>query len=646
MLSNHRILTVLCIVALASVAGAQTAPETSTPPPASSAPATSSAPVLPPVESVLSHIPADALGFVAVNKISQTTGNVETFLNNIGVGQMLPFQQMPNGMVDFLRMSLMLGEGFNADGGFAAVMLDPQQFGIDLMKMMRGEPTFAPDGTRIEPKLPFILFVPGASAEAVFGNYPIEDAGPFKRITLRMGPMFSIQAGGYVALSPSPKALLAMGKATKKASDVLSESQAKTIAESDLAIHLNMKIVGPIYVQFLKQMTEQMDQMSNAMPGMDFGKIMSLYSDIYCEILAQIDTITMSLRFDPTGLLISENVRWDPESDWGKMVAACQPIEGELLGNLPDLPYVLAMGSASAGTTELERVIGLKMLDKMLASEFFADIPQETKTELRLLGDKMSGQVTASQVVIGGVPEGAGVVGLVVVMNCIDAKTVQGLYAGATPIYETLINSMLPDLEEGEKKLRLSYASAAGKIGETPYDTITISTDDLDNLDEDDREKLRKILGEDELRYRIASADEKTLVLTFGGADPLLAEALQTARTGGTIQQSAAAAGALKHMPKKPIMLMLFNVSNLFELIGKGTQAIDPDAAFPFSITTPTPIAAGASVAGSEMLVVVHMPIDLIQEVVQKVMMRAMGFGGRHPQPQSQPAPVGDDDDF
>ncbi len=641
MLSNHRILTVLCIVALASVAGAQTAPETSTPP------ATSSTPVLPPIESVLSHIPADALGFVAVNKISQTSGNVEMFLNNIGVGQMLPLQQMPNGMVDFLRMSLMLGEGFNADGGFAAVMLDPQQFGIDLMKMMRGEPTFAPDGTVIETKLPFILFVPGASAEAVFGNYPIEDAGPFKRITLRMGPMFSIQTGSYVALSPSPKALLAMGKATRKASDALSESQAKTIAESDLAIHLNMKIVGPIYVQFLKQMTEQMDQMSNAMPGMDFGKIMSLYSDIYGEILAQIDTITLSLRFDPTGLLITENVRWDPESDWGKMVAASRPIEGELLGNLPDLPYVLAVGSASAGTTEMERVIGLKMLDKMLASEFFADIPQETKTELRLLGDKMSGQVTASQVVIGGVPEGAGVVGLVIVMNCKDAKTVQEFYADATPIYETLINSLLPlpDQEEGGKALRLSYAADAGKIGETPYDTITFSAGDLDNMDENAREKLRKILGEDELRYRIASADEKTLVLTLGGADPLLAEALQTARAGGTIQQSAAAAGVLKHMPKKPITLMLFNVRNLFELIGKGAQAIDPDAVFPFSITTPTPIAAGASVAGSEMIVVVHVPIDLIQEVVQKAIAMVMSGGMQH-QPQSQPAPVGDDDDF
>ncbi len=630
MLTVRRFPAFLCVLFLTGVVCAQ---------PVTTAPA----PAMPKAEPVMKHIPAGAMGFVVVNNVKGTLGRVENLLNEIGVGQMIALQEMPGGLLGMLRMQAMLGDGFNPNGGFAAVMLDPQQFGIDLPAMIGLSPPKPSAATppEEEPKVPFVFLVPGAGVQEVFGAYPIEPVGKFYQVSLRMGPMFAIKCGDYVAISPTTKALTALLGAPKKASAELSKTQAAAIAKSDIAVHLNMKVAGPILTKLLKQFEQQMTAMQQMGPSpVPFVGLTSVYTSFYGDMLTQMDAIIITGQFAQTGVVLGGNVRWSPESEWGKMMAAFRPFKGKLLDRLPNLPYVLAIGSGWSAGQEQTKKLALDMIDKVLADKSMAAVPEEAKAKLKALVPAVYDQISAVQVVVGGAPEGSGVFGAAYVIQCKESNAVRKILSDSAEVAEAMIGALIPQIPEAAGQVKIVYTRNAGRVDEGAFDAIDISHPELDEMPEDDRAKMTKILGEDRIRIRVAAVDGKTLVVTFGGSEAFLSETIKAARAGGTILKGPEIAEAMKHMPPDPTELVLFSGSNLLEVIAKGMQALDPESEpLPFKIHGKTPIAAGVSISGSEVTGVLYIPNSLLSDLFGLVPM-LMGGG-----PLSPP-PAGSDDDF
>ena len=109
-----------------------------------------------PAEPIMGHIPAGAMGYVVVNNVTAMGGNVERFLEQTGLREMLGMPEMPGWLVGMIKGAAQLGEGFNPNGGFAVVMLDPQQYGVDMVSLMgMAQPTTAP----VEQPKPPVLMV-------------------------------------------------------------------------------------------------------------------------------------------------------------------------------------------------------------------------------------------------------------------------------------------------------------------------------------------------------------------------------------------------------------------------------------------------------------------------------------------------------
>ena len=221
------VLVVLCTLAMASFALA--AP-----------PAAAGAKALPAAEPVLKVVPAGTIAYAVINNIKTGADDIDKFLKQIGASEMLK-DEMPSGVLKALLAQAQMGEGFNPNGGAAIALLDPNAFGIDLIKMMKSampgaaasQPAAAP-----MPPMPVVVFLPGAGVKEVLGKFNPVAADPYMKLNLGGVELFAAPVGSYVLVSPSAKALEAVAKAPKKADDELKGRQAQVVRGSILAVRL------------------------------------------------------------------------------------------------------------------------------------------------------------------------------------------------------------------------------------------------------------------------------------------------------------------------------------------------------------------------------------------------------------------------
>lgn len=620
--------TVLCLVSLASGAWAMRP----------AAPATA----MPKAEPVMNHIPAGSLGYVVVNNIDATARNVAGFLNEIGAGQMLagmmgpppgagqpetapapPPALQPQMLLMMLKGAAKLGPGFNTNAGAAAVVLDPQQFGINLIKLLEkgiaGEEPTAEEKENLK-KFPVVLFVPGASIKGVFGNYEIVTKDQeFATVKLRMGKMSAAKCGSYILLSPNAAALKAVLQARKKAADELDKSALDLIKRSDLAYQVNVKALKPVIVQAMKIIEQQM-----ADEDEDIADLLNIYVSIYGELLSQLDGATVGIRLAKTGVVLEEVVSATPDSMIAKAFAAGAKTKGGVgvLSALPSLPYVLAAGSVSAPADEQSKAFWLEFIDRILKSKALAKLDAKIISRTKQLVADAMDQVTGMQVVAGAAPAGSGVFGVAFVVKCKDSAKVKAMLAEEASLLQTFLTTLIDDKDV--KQLQIPYSKGVEKVGGISVDTIEISHPELLKMKPEEREEMRKILGEDKIRFLVAAADKNTVVITIGGSTTFMAEALKTAPGKGPISNEAGTKEVMKYMPENSTFLILFSVSNLLDVIRAGVMATTSDpqqgaamaAAMP-KLACKTPIAMGANSKGNTAHVVVYVPNALIKELVQ-----------------------------
>ena len=598
---TRKLIVAVCVVALAQTAFAQDAK-----PVKPAAPAVKAQPIL-------EAIPAGTMGYVVVPSVKGTFDNVGKFFQDIGVAELLA-AFMPGDLLDTLKTQAKLGDGFNAEGGFAAVMLDPAPFGIDFVKMMD-------DHSGAKPDVPFVLFVPGSTVKDVFGAYEMKEEGAYTKVELRMGTMFASQLGGYVILSPMSKALDAVTKAEKRAAGELTKDRAEVLSKADVAMNVNMKIAGPVYMAFMEKAMD----MSKGQMDAGSSKLIKSVMPFYRRIFDQMESLAITLNFGRSGgLVFEELVTALPESALGKALAAYKSTGPTTLDRVPNLPYVLAM--SSQGTVKEASILQADMIESFVKA---LEISDASRDKIKKITTGMDEQVTGCQMVIGGAPEGAGVAAMAVVLTCKDSEAVKPLLADTADTALAVIKELsAKDKDAKDIDVRIVYKKDADKVDAASIDTITIESAKLDKLEADDKAQMKSILGQDKLVFFVAAPDKNTVVVTFGGDKAFLTEALKAAKGGGTIAKDPQVIEVLKALPKDPASVVLFNFGNLWQLVAKGAKALGKgDEVPPLSIEGKTPIAAASSISGNTVRVTFFIPNSLVKEIVDNVKM-FMGMGG------------------
>jgi len=567
-------------------------------------------PAAPAVEPMLLHVPSDAMGYVVLHGVGRTMGQVDTFLQEIGVEQMLP--QAPGGMLEVLQGALQLGDGFDPNGDMGIVMLNPKPFGVDFAKLItrlqQGEPPGEDD------KLPFVAFIPGVGVESILAAYQPTRQGDFYVVTLPKGPMQAAQCGNYVILSPRPDALKAVLAVDAKARPAATPpDHAKAIAAANIAAHVNMTVSAPVLVDLLDVLEKEMTREATGQEAV-VKKLLGLYR----KLLPQIRAVTFTGRLVNDGVLIDELIDMDPDSVLGKLMAA-QKAPGQLqLNRVPNFSYVLA-AAFDTGVTADGVKAGIDM-----ARELISGVRDEQWDRIESVALQLNDQVEQVQMVAGGSAGDSGVFGVSVVLRCKDAEKTKALLAETVETLSATVKSVLSDLGPNDKedidRLTVRYLKGLENVGGVPADAIVFEHPSLQNLSEQEQGLMKLLLGEDQIRLLIAAADARTVVVTFGGSTEFLGAALQAAK-GDQVDLLASedVQQALKHLPMPANGVVLLNFSNIFQLLKAGLSRFDPDLgeALPFQFTSQVPIAGAFQVRGAGYHATVFVPNATIKDIVQ-----------------------------
>lgn len=599
----------------------------------------------PVAESVMKHIPAGSIGFVVINNLEAAAGKVEKLLADLGVDDFLKTDpdnpQKKAKLVDMATMMAQLGEGFNPRGSVAAVLLDPKPFGLDFEGMMKkGIGSGAGEGTeegnaaaKPEPKVPLLIFVPGTGIDKMLAAYKPTQAGKYSTVTLPFGQMFAAQLESYIVLSPNDKALDAvMSPAKKLATAEMPAEQAASLANADIGLHMNWKVVGPLAAKVMDEAQKQMN--SEAAGEMAAMKpVFEMYIGFIKNLMEQMDAETVTFRVGETGLVLDEMMAFKAGSAYGKSVAAAKPMTGTGVEMLPDLKYVLAAGGTA--NVDAENIkMAQDLVKQLLAAEPFKTVTPETKARAEKLVADALGQLTGVQFVAGGAPEGSGLFGVAYVLQVKDAETFRSLIAEKASLVETLVKqtaagAAVPDANE-MAKLSVKYVKGVDTVGGVSVDAVVIDHPKMNEMKAEDRAEMKKVLGEDVVRFRVAAMGKNTVIVTFGGGTAFMGEALKAASGKGGIAAASALGDALRYLPKQRTSMVLFNGANLYDLIVSGMKKMDPDEKAPAAkITTSTPIFLATGMTGGSAHVVVFIPTKLVKEGID--LFKSLMGGGAPP---------------
>ncbi|MBT3199520.1 MAG: hypothetical protein HN350_06345 [Phycisphaerales bacterium] len=607
-----------------------------------------------PVEPVITHIPAGAMGYAIVNNIKKTTETVEAFVNDLGVMPPKPEGAPKTSMfLQMLIQEIKLGDGFNPNGDAAVVMLDINQFGFNVPALIEsgttGKELDAKNKAAIEAGLPVVIYVPGASAATVFSNYKIEKDGDLDVVKLRMGPMFSSQLGGYVLLSPNKAAIKAVKNAVKKTSAELAAKQLTIIKRNNISYHVDLKLLKPIVDGVMDAAGKEAARDEPELAG-----IIKLYFSLIKHLFTELEAESGGIRIEKAGIIAESidlaKVSGNIAKAW-TAVGKIKPSSTGLLGSLPSLPYVIALGAAGepGATTDAEFVT--KMVDDVLKLEPLATkLSKETKakTKKTILG--LMEQIGEVQIVAGGAPAGNGMFGLAWSIKCKDSAVLKSLIADKAELAQTYLTSLIDD--QDVKALKITYSKGVEKSGSVAVDTVEISHPEMLKMSQRERTEMAKVLGEDKIRFMVSAPDKTTVVVTFGGSTAMTSKAIAAAGGKGSIPTAAGTTAAMAIMPKDANVLMFLNIANLLDVIRTGAASMidDPDQRQMMTAMIPqlqckTPIAMGAKMKDNTAHSVMFIPTPLIKEIVPKIqqammmfMMGAMGGG----QPVQPAEPAGD----
>ena len=297
-------------------------------------------------ESVIKQIPSGSMGYVVMNSIKGSTESADKFLLDIGVSQFIK-AAAPEGLLGLIQKEFSLGEGFDASGGFAAVMLEPSQFNIDLADVVQRKTK----GEKVEDvKLPVVVFVPGKDMSKTFPNLTTQKQGDFTIVELPFGPVFAIEHNGYILFSPNDKALTAVKEAKTKADSELTKERREMIARNNIALQLNVKVCYPTFSKLMDVMEKQ--AASGPAEMKEFMDLNAMAMKMNKEMLAQVDSFTAGGRIAKTGVLFETLTDYVPTSEMGQALAGMKISTKPLLGRVPNLTYAFAFGAAgTAGQT-------------------------------------------------------------------------------------------------------------------------------------------------------------------------------------------------------------------------------------------------------------------------------------------------------
>jgi len=566
-----------------------------------SAGARAQAPAAP--EPVLDHVPPDVVGAVVIHDVGKAGANADEFLLAVSPPDEII---LPLPVVELIKARFGIGEGFNPAGGFAAFLLNPKPYGLELGEALAGK---RKDGSKITSDMvPLVILIPGKDPARMFAFRKPTAADGVVQFKGEDGrARYCMQVGGYVALGANLKAVKAVAAGTKSIATALSKADRDFIDSHDAAVWVDTAQLAPVVAA--RAVTARGPKAKGG--GGMLAALMALKGDPGVQwnaLLGQMRSAIAGLRFAKEGLYIEAGGAFRPDSEMGKALAAYTPAAPKLLDRLPGPPYTVALGMLNAPTPSKKMLS--ERIDRALAGPPYKDLPADARDKLRKAAVALDEQVKAVQLYFGPI---SSPMRLAYVVRCESSAKARGQFA---EIMSVAVQAAEAGTDKRLEGVTLKYEPNAAKVAGREADVFTMTPT---KAGEAQRKRAEAVLGAEALRLVVVQAGEDVLLIAQDRDAEAIVQALAVAeKASGGIADDPNVAKVLALLPAKRTAVGVVDARRLQAVI-KAVRVAGGGKPVDVEINSDVPFAGAVSLAGTSIRLTAILPTETLREVMKVV---------------------------
>ncbi|MDB5292479.1 MAG: hypothetical protein JWL69_3720 [Phycisphaerales bacterium] len=551
---------------------------------------------------VFEQVPADSAGVVKIKSLESLNTKVAKMAKTFGLDEISPDFKDP--LASALEKGHM-SKGIDKSGDAALAIFAPDK---------KGEGADEPQ---------VVALIPVSDYKAFVGNFEPADGGG-DGVTAVKDPnnpsatTYIAEHGKYAAMSDK-KELLARKVGLKLTGAARKESDAK-----DVIVYVNIPAVRAKVLPELKaHRQEALDRVKQGLESnaqlKQFapvaGVVVNQCLDFAQNFMQDAQAVVFSLNLTDEGLAGGGLVEFSEGSDLGKTVAELKPGSTPLLAGLPDRKY-FAFGGSS---------VDPKVTSK-IAAQFLDPISKELRASGGDTGKQIADAVDAVKTAASSASHTAS--GYVVPTGALGQESivqtvsvVNGDSRKLSESYKTLLaaTSKLMSLapkENGTAKFEVT--PNAKTIDGVKLDAFTMKME----LDENDpraaqaQQMMAMIYGPNGLGGVIGAVDDKTLILTEGATDKLIADTIASARAGKDVLSDTPGVKAVSaQLPEGRVLVYYVALDNIVTSAVKYAQGFGLQVKLKLPQNLP-PLGVSASTDGPAARMDVFVPAQTVQSLV------------------------------
>lgn len=538
-------------------------------------------------KELLKQIPAEAWGFVLIPSLEGMNSSINLYQQKIMGMPMMDVLQM-------LTLQLQIDAGLDTKGGAAVMALDMKKYG--------GKDAFAIVLTATDAKELLANFSPGEETD---GLIPCDVQGE---------TLFARTSGKFITIAKNKEVAKAIAASKESIEPAIQPARLKMFQERTLSAAVAVSKVAKGYREEIGGFMSMLAAMSRGAPGTE-EELKEL-----TQQLDQYDWIDLSLGLDKTGVALSFLIHPRAGTDLEKATRELKGTATTLTG-LPGDKFVLAMGMEIAQGPEtrkqLEKMINTKF-DELLKTPEIKDnekLSQQTK-DIKKGVSELPTLIERVALSVSPLPDGPdGLLAANIVIGTSDAEKLMKVVGGLIATGK----SMMAENDETKKVMDvIEHKSGVETIDSVKVDQLVIDPTKSDEMDMDaeDMESARKIIGKDGFSLRFGAVGSKHLVFTIGGGKSHFADVAKAAKSGEsglTRNEGITKIGA--GLPKSKYMEMYLSVEEGAKMFKRIARALGEDDPVPSVPTITEPVTVMGTVEGAVTRMDVVIPMDVIQGI-------------------------------
>jgi len=568
------------------------------------------------MKEAIATLPSDALGFICVPSLKQLDANYQQAISDLGLQAMI--QPPMNSLVGAIKQFAPMFASLDETGVFALVFMPAEtveQLGSSMAVLI---PAGDPKG-----------MLEGMGGQA--------GEGGIWTVNLYGQPAFA--AAGEKRVFVAKTADVAKKVVANKGGldSKLKPADLKSLEGLDVALWVDgerlLKLLKP-QIDMMTSMIMMMQSGGGAL-GAKQGEATKQQIDMFVEGAA---SASLGVSLKKPGLDLRFAMTAKPGTELAKRNKIKTTTSSLLTGVAPD-KYMLVFGGIS---DPAQVQTSMKDLDPYIGMlESIEGVGKETVGQLRSVVEEWASLMTGVRGCIEALAPGPeGLFGVSLLMETSDSQKWVDLAGRAVETGKKLLSEAKSTTAKDDIKKVLeaiTHNPDAEQVGGAKVGHLKFDVAKIEGVDEEDLEEMTKVLGKHGLLFRIAAADAKTVVVTFGGGTSYLTRSLEAAKKkdapldndGGIKKVSA-------HLPNDRASVAYIAVDNVIAGIQNALKALDEED-LPFKMPAlQAPLAITSTGQAESVRMDVFFPTELL--VAGKNVVMALQGGNGDPDAPSKSA--------